>query len=231
MYANSIVAEAGNVSASLAGGARIKFKHPFLLGQLEDQTADEVDVTKCLRLSDEFFKADPLLPAAVFEPMADGGAVVVTNNCQAGKASLNVAETSGLVYYGDLVAMAQLIHVSNDTVGGAFIKEKLINGRLFRRIYFGVFFVDIGTDRVHGTAVPVYPITFVYAGWAKGMVKNENSKITIHTIGNQYGYKGNFNAYPTDDLTGFGLGQTDMDNALQNSGVTPDSGLVQTELN
>jgi hypothetical protein len=180
-----------------AGGTVIKFRHPFLSGQINGASpVDEVDVSGCLRLNEEFFSAEPDHDSSLQEVLVDGSTVTITNHLLNGTMTLRVVPTTGLVGTGDFIAALQLIQASKDTVGGTLTVIQDINGKRRVTIFWGVSVKRIPHLKLAGNAVPVYPVTLLYAGWVQGVSANmEVNEKTIWAVGNKTGLTAVYKPY------------------------------------
>jgi hypothetical protein len=194
-YGNNRAAERPKASFRVAGGIIIKFRHPFLSGQINPgehgggiTEIDEVDVSKSLRLNDTFLNATPMQDSAVMELLVDGSTVTITNHSLAGTMTLQVLPTNGLVGGGDFIACAHLIIASKDSVGGTMTTIKEVNGRKIIRIYYGTSFKNVPHEIVAGNALVPYTMVLNYAGWVEAV--SASGKLDakhIWAVGNKIG--------------------------------------------
>lgn len=183
-----------------AGGSIIKFRHPYLVGQVDTNgNIDEIDISSCLKLEGTFFSAQQAQDSAKQVVLIDGSVVTITNKLLNGRLTLPVIKTSGLVGDGDFVACCQLIRSLGDSVGGLIIKTDFINGRAITRVYYGVTVQTCPDDISMGNDVPEYPVTMLYAGWIEAVSTTtaENMR-KIWAVGNQEGLAGYFSPYETN---------------------------------
>ena len=111
----------------LAGGSIIKFKHPYLAGQLgsSDSPIDEIDVSACCKLEGRFFEANPNQDSAKQVVLVDGSVVTICNRLLNGTITMPVVRTTGVVATGDFISALQLIKATGDTVGGLLYKTDI----------------------------------------------------------------------------------------------------------
>jgi hypothetical protein len=184
-------------SFQLAGGVIIKYRHPFLAGQVSDASPiDEVDVSRCLKLNSEFFSAEPAQDNAVQEVLVDGSVVTITNHLLNGSATLQVTPGKGTVGRGDLIVAAQLVIASKDDMGGTLTVTQFIDGKRRVTVFYGVSWQKVPHLKLVGNAVPVYPMVMLYSGWVQGISGSDSfNERTIWAVGNKYGLKAVFKPY------------------------------------
>lgn len=189
----------------LAGGAVIKFKHPYLAGQLgtADSPIDEIDISACCKLDGRFFEANPNQDSAKQEVLVDGSVVTICNKLLNGTITMPLIKTTGLVSTGDFIAALQLIKSVGDNVGGFLYKTDYINGRAITRLYYGVTPKFIPDDVSEGNAVAVYNAQLFYSGWieAESLSANINLK-KIWAVGAQKGIEGFYTPYAGQNADG-----------------------------
>lgn len=189
----------------LAGGAIIKFKHPYLAGQLgtADSPIDEIDISACCKLDGRFFEANPNQDSAKQEVLVDGSVVTICNRLLNGTITMPLIKTTGLVSTGDFISALQLIKSVGDNVGGFLYKTDYINGRAITRLYYGVTPKFVPDDVSEGNAVAVYSIQLFYAGWieAESLSSNTNLK-KIWAVGAQKGIEGFYTPYAGQNADG-----------------------------
>jgi hypothetical protein len=184
----------------------------MLSGQISGAIpVDEIDVTKCLRLNDTFFSAVPLQDNSIIEPLADGSAITITNHLTAGRATLQVLETTGFVGTGDFIAALHLVKVSKDAEGGTLTVIRWFNGRKRIRVYYGVGVQNVPDEIIAGNALAPYTVVLSYAGWFEGAGGLELSTKTIWAVGNKYGLKGVYKPYAVQFAEGTENGGTAKD--------------------
>jgi hypothetical protein len=183
-------------SFQTAGGVIIKFRHPFLTGQLsKDSLVDEVDVSSSLKLNDNFFQANPAQDSASQEPLVDGSVITITNHMMNGQLTLQVLSTTGFVGTGDLIACAHLIVASKDDVGGTLTVIRNFNGKKRVRVYLGVSFKNVPHELIAGNSVVPYPVVMLYTTWFEGLGAAGTELKTIWAAGNKYGIKAKYMPY------------------------------------
>jgi hypothetical protein len=208
-YGNNRAAARPGVSFVAAGGMSILYRHPILSGQISgSRIIDEIDVTKALRLNDTFFNAVPLQDSAVPEPLVDGSVLMITNHVMAGRATMQVLETTGHVGTGDFIAALHIVKASRDTEGGTLTTIRWFNGRKRIRVYYGVGVQNVPDEIIAGNAAVPYPVTLVYGGWFEGSGGIEMSTKTIWAVGNKYGLKGIYMPYAVQKAEGTENGGT-----------------------
>lgn len=180
----------------LAGGSTIKFRHPYLTGQIDGTPLDEIDISACLKLEGRYFEATPTQDSARQIVLIDGSTATICNRLLNGIITLPVIQTTGFVGTGDFIAACQLIKSVGDTVGGALYKIDHIGGKSKIRLYYGVTVKSCPDDISEGTDVPVYPIQLYYAGWieAQGSSTDVATK-KIWAVGNATGLEGVYTPY------------------------------------
>ncbi len=250
MYANNRSGSAPPSRFRTAGGNVYTFAHPFLTGQLSAgatpgnpvvSSLNEVDISRCLKLNDTFFNASPTQDNAFQEVLVDGSVITVTNHLMAGRATIQVVPTTGLVRDGDLTAIAPFIVSSKDDVGGVLTRKRFVNGVALTRIYYGTSFTNFPHDIDAGNAVPTYTIIIAYAGWVEGIMKGVASDKMLWAVGNAYGLQGNFvpfeingagmNGTDTAGLNQFDEGYFDInDAAIGSEHVTPVGETIRTPI-
>lgn len=182
-----------------AGGSIIKFRHPFLIGQVDTNgNIDEIDISSCLKLEGTFFNAQQAQDSAKQVVLIDGSVVTITNKLLNGRLTLPVIRTTGLVATGDFVSACQLIRATGDSVGGLIIKTDFRNGKAITRVYYGVTVQTCPDDVSMGNDVPEYSVVMLYSGWIEAVSTTtaENMK-KIWAVGNANGLEGYFSPYET----------------------------------
>jgi hypothetical protein len=196
-FANNRAAARPRSSFQLAGGTIIKFRHPFLSGQVNEASpVDEIDVSRALKLNEEFFDAEPAQDSSFQETLVDGSTITITNHLMNGTANLRVLSTTGLVGTGDLIAAGHLIIASKDDVGGTLTVIQNINGKRRVTVFYGVSFKNLPHLKIAGNAVPVYPVVMLYSGWVQGVSANMSvNEKTIWAVGNKTGLTAVYKPY------------------------------------
>ena len=203
--ANNRAAARPRATFQVAGGTIIKYRHPFLSGQIHSASpVDEIDVSRALRLNDTFLDAQPAQDNALQEVLVDGSVITITNHVMAGSMTLQVLRTTGLVGTGDLIAAAHLVIVSKDDVGGTLTVIETINGIRIVTIYTGVAWRQVPHMRKAGNSVVPYPVTMLYTTWVQGVSANlaVNEK-TIWAVGNRYGLKGVYKPFAIQEAENY----------------------------
>ncbi len=185
-----------------AGGTIMKFRHPFLAGQLSGSLGhlDEIDISASVKLDSEFFKATPNQDSAKQEVLVDGTTVTITNTMLNGTISLQLIRTSGIVARGDAIACFQLIKATGDNVGGTLTVTEFIDGKAITTLYYGVAVKNVDDKILQGLSVPVYPAQLLYAGWIQ-VVSNSaqlNTK-AIWAAGSLNGVTGVYTMFPVNE--------------------------------
>jgi hypothetical protein len=196
-YANNRAAAHPRSSFQIAGGTIMKFRHPFLSGQISQASpVDEIDVSRSLRLNELFLDAAPSQDSSFQETLVDGSVITITNHLMAGQLTLPVIRTTGLVGTGDFIAAAHLIVASKDDIGGTFTHIESINGKRLVTIFYGCSFKNVPHLRKAGNSVVVYNMVMLYAGWVQGIsgAADINEK-AIWAVGNKSGLKGVYKPY------------------------------------
>jgi len=195
-FANNRAAAHPRANFQAAGGTQYLWRHPFLAGQINAASpVDEIDVSKCLRLNDTFFDANPTHDSSVQEVMVDGSTVTITNHLMAGEMTLQVLRTSELVGDGDFVSALHLIIASKDTLGGIMTRIKEVNGKRIVMTFYGVSAKRVPHAKDAGNALVPYPVVLAYAGWVQGVSAAASLKKVIWAVGNSQGIKAHYNAY------------------------------------
>lgn len=210
----------------LAGGSIMKFRHPYLAGQIDTSGTgvDEIDVSACCKLEGTFFEATQNQDSAKQVVLIDGSTVTICNRLLNGTVTMPVIKTTGLVATGDFVAALQLIKATGDSVGGLLYKTDFINGKAITRLYYGVTVQSVPDDISMGNDVPVYNVRLLYAGWIEAVSTSvaENKK-RIWATGVQSGLEAYFAPYETQNASGStGTGNAPL--SVANSGI-PESTL------
>jgi hypothetical protein len=196
-HGNNRAAAKPKASFQLAGGTVIKFRHPFLSGQINGASpVDEIDVSSALKLSEEFFSAEPEQDSSSQEVLVDGSTITITNHLLNGTARLRVLSTTGFVGTGDFIAALQLIMASKDDVGGTITVIQNINGKRRVTIFWGVSVKRMPHLKIAGNAVPVHDVQLSYAGWVQGASANlDINEKTIWAVGNRTGLTAAYKPY------------------------------------
>lgn len=215
-YGNNRAGEQPRAHFQQAGGSIIKFRHPYLIGQVDTAgSIDEIDISKCLKLEGVFFNAQQAQDSAKQVVLIDGSVVTITNKLLNGRLTMPVIHTTGLVATGDFISACQLIRATGDAVGGLIIKTDFRNGKAITRVYYGVTVQTCPDDISQGNDVAEYPIVLLYAGWIEAVSTTtaENLK-KIWAVGNKEGLSGYFSPYETQNG---GTGTSPL--TVSNSGI------------
>lgn len=203
-FGNNRSAKQTRAHFQLAGGSSIKFRHPYLAGQIDTKGAvDEIDISACCKLEGRYFEANPNQDSARQVILVDGSVVTISNRILAGTITMPVIKTTGLVATGDFIAALQLIKATGDTVGGLLYKTDFINGKAITKLYYGVTIQRVPDDVSEGNDVAVYNVQLLYAGWLEvaSSTVSENKK-KIWAVGNQSGLEAYFAPYTTQNADG-----------------------------
>ena len=207
----------------LAGGSIIKFRHPYLIGQIEsgaNTIIDEVDISSCMKLEGRFFEATPNQDSAKQQVMVDGSVVTICNRLLNGTISIPVLRTTGEVGTGDFIAICQLIKSVGDSVGGLLYKTDFINGKAITKLYYGVTVKNCPDDVSEGNDVAVYNIQLYYAGWIEAQSNSmAANKKKIWAVGNEKGLEAYFAPYSSQNTSGQGGTQENPLSTLNNGMV------------
>ena len=103
-YGNNRAAKQARAHFQLAGGSSIKFRHPYLAGQIDtDGAVDEIDISACCKLEGRFFEANQNQDSAKQVVLVDGSVVTISNKLLNGTITMPVVKTTGLVATGTLL--------------------------------------------------------------------------------------------------------------------------------
>lgn len=206
----------------LAGGSIIKFKHPYLAGQLgsSDSPIDEIDVSSCCKLEGRFFEANPNQDSAKQVVLVDGSVVTICNKLLNGTITMPVVRTTGLVSTGDFISALQLIKATGDSVGGLLYKTDFINGKAITKLYYGVTVQRVPDDVSEGNDVAVYNVQLYYAGWIEAVsTSNAQNLKKIWAVGASNGIEGYFTPYAGQNADGK-TGSQSAPVSASNMGIT-----------
>lgn len=211
-----------------AGGSIYKFRHPYLAGAIDINTTggaiDEIDFSKCMKLDDTFFEARPSQDASKQVVLVDGSTVAVTNSMLNGVATIRCVRTTGKVASGDLVAALQLIVCAKDSVGGAMIRTKFINGEAHSRLYYGVSVKTVPHDIDMGLDVPVYACEVYYAGFIDFIAASADINMkAIWAVGSASGVQGTYVPYEVNINGSTGNAPLSTANALGMGAIADDT--------
>lgn len=210
-FGNNRSSKQARAHFQLAGGSIIKYRHPYLAGQIEtgsDNAVDEIDVSACCKLEGRYFEANGNQDSARQVVLIDGSVVTISNRLLNGTITMPVIRTSGTVATGDFISALQLIKSTGDSVGGILTKTDFINGKALTKLYYGVTIQKVPDDVSEGNDVAVYNVSLLYAGWieASSDTLAENKK-KIWAVGNLRGIEGFYSPYGiqnSDGVTGTG---------------------------
>ena len=198
-YGNNRAAKQARAHFQIAGGSIIKFRHPYLAGQLDtDGAVDEIDISACCKLEGRFFEANQNQDSAKQVVLVDGSVVTISNKLLNGTITMPVVKTTGLVATGDFIAALQLIRTLGDSVGGLLYKTDYVNGKAITKLFYGVTPQRVPDDVSEGNDVAVYNIQLLYAGWIEAVsTSTAENKKRIWAVGNQQGLEAYFSPYVT----------------------------------
>lgn len=224
-FGNNRAGEQPRAHFQLAGGASIKFRHPYLAGMINTETGtgvDEIDISKCLKLEGRYFEANQNQDSARQVVLMDGSTVTVCNKLLNGTITLSAIKTTGLVATGDFIAACQLIQATGDTVGGMIIKTDYLNGNAITKVYYGVTVQRCPADVSEGNDVGVYNIQLVYAGWLEATSSSaDRNKKRIWAVGSSQGIEGFYSPYNIQNSTGV---EGTKKEPMKADALTPDVG-------
>lgn len=208
-----------------AGGSIIKFRHPFLAGQIDTTgTLDEIDISACCVLEGTYFEATQNQDSARQITLIDGSVVTITNKLLNGTITMPVVRTTGRVATGDFISALQLIRATGDNVGGLLTKTDFINGEANTKVFYGVAVQSIQDDVSVGNDVAQYTARLLYSGWieASSSSASENKK-RIWAVGSQQGIEAFYTPYLLQNSDGTDGSESDAINAANGYGAISDS--------
>ena len=202
-FGNNRAAKQARAHFQIAGGSIIKFRHPYLAGQLDtDGAVDEIDISACCKLEGRFFEANQNQDSAKQVVMVDGSVVTISNKLLNGTITMPVLKTTGLVATGDFIAALQLICTLGDSVGGLLYKTDFVNGKAITKLFYGVTPQRVPADVSEGNDVAVYNVQLLYAGWIEAVsTSTAENKKRIWAVGNQQGLEAYFSPYITQNAS------------------------------
>ena len=202
-YGNNRAAKQARAHFQLAGGSTIKFRHPYLAGQIDtDGAVDEIDISACCKLEGRFFEANQNQDSAKQVVLVDGSVVTISNKLLNGTITMPVIKTTGLVATGDFIAALQLIRTLGDSVGGLLYKTDYVNGKAITKLFYGVTPQRVPDDVSEGNDVAVYNVQLLYAGWIEAVsTSTSENKKRIWAVGNQQGLEAYFSPYVTQNAS------------------------------
>ena len=200
-YGNNRAGEQKRAHFQLAGGSVIKFRHPYLAGQIDTKGAiDEIDISACCKLEGRYFEANQNQDSAKQVVLVDGSVATISNKLLNGTITMPVVRTTGLIATGDFIAALHLIRSLGDSVGGLLYKTDFVNGKAITRLYYGVTPQRVPDDVSEGNDVAVYNVQLLYAGWIEVVsTTTEENKKKIWAVGNLKGLAAYFNPYITQN--------------------------------
>jgi hypothetical protein len=191
-----------------AGGAIIKFRHPFFAGAIDSKNGkaiDEIDVSASCKLEGRFFEANQNQDSAKQTVLIDGSTVTITNKMLNGTITIPAVPTTGEVATGDFIAGCQLIQSVGDNVGGIITKTDFVNGKALTKVYYGVTVKQCPTDISEGNEVPTYNVQLLYSGWIQAESKNSDANLkAVWAVGSQQGIEGFYSPYTIQNADGNG---------------------------
>ena len=210
-YGNNRAGEQPRAHFRSAGGAIIKFRHPYFAGMIDTKSGkaiDEIDVSSACKLEGRFFEANQNQDSAKQVILIDGSTVTITNRMLNGTITIPAVATTGEVATGDFIAGCQLIQATGDSVGGILTKTDFVNGKALTKVYYGVTVQRCPTDVSEGNDVAVYNVQLLYSGWIQAESKDsDTNKKAVWAVGSQKGIEGFYSPYSiqnTDGNTGTG---------------------------
>jgi hypothetical protein len=209
------------------------YRHPLLSGQIsQSPVIDEIDVTKSLQLNGQFFNAVPLQDSAVAEPLLDGSIVMITNHVLAGRATIQVLETTGYVGTGDFIAALHIVKATGDTEGGTLTVTRRFGDSKRIRVYYGVGIQNVPDELIAGNTNVPYPCVLIYSGWFEGAGNAQLNTKTVWAVGNKYGLKGVYKPYAVQFAEGTengGKAKSFFDGAPASSAIGGEGGGVAVD--
>lgn len=207
-YGNNRAGEQPRAHFRSAGGAVIKFRHPYFAGMVYNpdksgKAIDEIDVSRSCKLEGRFFEANQNQDSAKQVVLIDGTTVTITNRMLNGTITIPAVPTTGEVATGDFIAGCQLIQATGDSVGGILTKTDYVNGKAQTKVYYGVTVQRCPADVSEGNDVAVYNVQLLYSGWiqaeSKDSKKNEKA---VWAVGSQQGIEGFYSPYAIQNTNG-----------------------------
>jgi hypothetical protein len=217
-FGNTRAQKQARAHFQLAGGSTIKFRHPYLAGQIDTNgSVDEIDISACCKLEGRYFEANPNQDSARQVVLVDSSTVTICNRLLNGTITMPVIRTTGLVATGDFISALQLIKATGDNVGGLLYKTDYINGKAITKLYYGVTVQRVPDDVSEGNDVAVYNVQLLYAGWIEAVsaTATENKK-KIWAVGNAQGLEAYFSPYSIQNTSGDGGTKDDVLTATNN---------------
>lgn len=213
-YGNNRAGKQPRAHFQSAGGAIIKFRHPYFAGMIDTggKTAiDEIDVSSCCKLEGHFFEANQNQDSAKQVVLIDGSTVTICNKMLNGTITIPAIKTTGEVATGDFIAGCQLIKSVGDTVGGILTKTDFINGKALTKVYYGVTVQRCPDDNSEGNDVAIYNVSLLYAGWIEAESGSDDiNKKAIWAVGSKQGIEGFYSPYGMQNADGVSGTQGNM---------------------
>ena len=231
-YGNNRAGEQPRAHFRSAGGAIIKFRHPYFAGMVYNpdksgKAIDEIDVSKSCKLEGRFFEANQNQDSAKQVVLIDGTTVTITNRMLNGTITIPAVPTTGEVATGDFIAGCQLIQSTGDSVGGILTKTDFVNGKALTKVYYGVTVQRCPADVSEGNDVAVYNVQLLYSGWIQAESKDSDiNKKAVWAVGSQKGIEGFYSPYSIQNTNGDSGTGTDILNATDldpNGNVSDDT--------
>lgn len=208
-----------------AGGAIIKFRHPYFAGMIDNgagKAIDEIDISACCKLEGRFFEANQNQDSAKQTVLIDGSTVTITNKMLNGTITIPAVPTTGDVASGDFIAGCQLIQSVGDSVGGLITKTDFINGKAKTTVYYGVAVQRCPKDVSEGNDVPVYNVSLLYSGWIEAESESTDANLkAVWAVGSKEGIEGFYKPYNIQNADGNG---GTGDDALSGTDLSPVTG-------
>ena len=229
-YGNNRAGKQPRAHFRLAGGAIIKFRHPYFAGMIEtgsNKAIDEIDVSACCKLEGRFFEANQNQDSAKQVVLIDGSTVTISNKMLNGTITIPAIPTTGEVGTGDFIAGCQLIRSIGDSIGGILTKTDFVNGKAITKVYYGVTVQRCPDDVSEGNDVAIYNVSLLYAGWieAEGG-DDESNKKAIWAVGSKEGIEAFYNPYYMQNMDGVSGTQDGM---LKDTDLAPVTGDTITD--
>lgn len=224
-YGNNRAGEQPRAHFRLAGGAIIKFRHPYFAGMIEtggNTAIDEIDVSACCKLEGRFFEANQNQDSAKQVVLIDGSTVTIANKMLNGTITIPAIPTTGEVGTGDFIAGCQLIRSIGDSIGGVLTKTDFVNGKAITKVYYGVTVQRCPDDVSEGNDVAVYNVNLLYAGWIEAESGSDDlNKKAIWAVGSKEGIEAFYSPYNIQNQDGTkGTG----DSMLKDTDLAPITG-------
>ena len=197
-YGNNRAGKQPRAHFRKAGGAVVKFRHPYFAGMIVEGNGgiDEIDVSESMKLEGRFFEANYNQDSAKQVVLIDGSTVTITNKMLNGTITIPAVPTTGDLAGGDFIAGCQLIQSVGDTVGGIITKTDFVNGKALTKVYYGVTVQRCPTDVSEGNDVAVYNVQLLYSGWIQAESSSGDiNKKAIWAVGAQKGIEGFYSPY------------------------------------